>query len=63
MDEYIGLDQDAPQGFGNFLRDRLFEVANFKSVHYLQGNASDPEDECRRYSALLLIRFLHMHLH
>ena len=53
MDEYIGLEQDAPQGFGNFLRDRLFEVANFKSVHYLQGNASDPEDECRRYSALL----------
>lgn len=53
MDEYIGLDQDAPQGFDNFLRDRLFEVANFKSVHYLQGNASDPDDECRRYSALL----------
>ena len=53
MDEYIGLDQDALQGFGNFLRDRLFEVVHFKSVHYLQGNASDAEDECRRYSALL----------
>ena len=24
MDEYIGLSADAPQGFGNFLRDRLF---------------------------------------
>ena len=24
MDEYIGLDKDAPQGFGNFLRDHIF---------------------------------------
>ena len=24
MDEYIGLAADAPQGFGNFLRGRLF---------------------------------------
>ncbi|MDR2618560.1 MAG: hypothetical protein LBC62_06790, partial [Treponema sp.] len=24
MDEYVGLPADAPQGFGNFLRDRIF---------------------------------------
>lgn len=56
MDEYIGLDKDAPQGFGNFLRDRIFGLVNFKSVHYLQGNAADPEQECRRYSELLRSR-------
>jgi glucosamine-6-phosphate deaminase len=56
MDEYIGLDKDAPQGFGNFLRDRIFGQVNFKSVNYLQGNAADPEQECRRYSELLRSR-------
>ena len=39
MDEYVGLDPDAPQGFGNFLRDRLFGLVPFRSVNYLQ----DPE--------------------
>ncbi|EGD47017.1 Glucosamine-6-phosphate deaminase [Ruminiclostridium papyrosolvens DSM 2782] len=53
MDEYINLDYEAPQGFGNFLRQRLFEKVDFKSVHYLDGNAEDIEAECRRYSRLL----------
>ena len=26
MDEYVGLDKDAPQGFGNFLKDRLWQI-------------------------------------
>jgi glucosamine-6-phosphate deaminase len=53
MDEYIGLDPEAPQGFGNFLRDRIFAKVNFKSVNYLNGNAKDVEAECERYAALL----------
>lgn len=53
MDEYIGLSADAPQGFGNFLRDRIFGVVGFKSVNYLNGNAKDIEEECVRYSELL----------
>lgn len=52
MDEYIGLPADAPQGFGNFLRARLFDRLSFGAVHYLDGNA-EPEQECRRYAALL----------
>ena len=52
LDEYIGLREDAPQGFGNFLRDRLFGKVAFKKVHYMQGGA-DPAKECERYSALL----------
>jgi glucosamine-6-phosphate deaminase len=52
MDEYIGLPADAPQGFGNFLRDRLFGKVPFKKVHYLQGGGN-PQAECERYSALL----------
>ncbi len=53
MDEYVGLPADAPQGFGNFLRDRLFGKAPFAQVNYINGNAEDPEAECRRYGALL----------
>jgi len=53
MDEYIGLPADAPQGFGNFLKDRLFSHFNFRSVHYLNGNAQNLEEECRRYADLI----------
>ncbi len=52
MDEYVGLSKDAPQGFGNFLRDRLFGLVPFASVTYLNGNA-DTAEECARYTAAL----------
>jgi glucosamine-6-phosphate deaminase len=53
MDEYVGLDKAAPQGFGNFLKDRLFDKVSCREVHYLDGNAANPQDECIRYAALL----------
>lgn len=53
MDEYIGLSADSPQGFGNFLRERLFGRFSFASVNYLKGNAEDIDSECERYAALL----------
>jgi glucosamine-6-phosphate deaminase len=52
MDEYIGIPKDAPQGFGNFLRERLFERVPLKKVHYINGGA-DPEEECKRYGGLI----------
>ncbi len=53
MDEYIGLDADAPQGFGNFLRDRLFGLVPFASVNYIDITANDPAEEAKRYAKLL----------
>lgn len=53
MDEYIGLDKEAPQGFGNFIKARLFSKINCKSVNYMDGNAKDISAECERYSRLL----------
>ena len=53
MDEYIGLDKDAPQGFGNFLRRAIFGVAPFRSVSYIDISATDAEEEAKRYEALL----------
>lgn len=53
MDEYIGMEREAPQSFGYFLRKRLFGLLPFKSVNYINGKAQDLEQECERYSELL----------
>ena len=53
MDEYIGLDKDAPQGFGNFLKEHIFGLVPFKSVHYIDITATNPEKEADRYGKLL----------
>ena len=53
MDEYIGLAKTAPQGFGNFLRERVFSKAEFKTVNYINPEAADPQAEADRYEALL----------
>jgi glucosamine-6-phosphate deaminase len=53
MDEYIGLSPDAPQGFGNFLRQRLFDKVPFRSVNCIDPSAKDASAEAARYAALL----------
>ncbi len=53
MDEYIGLSKDAPQGFGNFLKAHIFDLAPFKSVNYINCEATDPDAEAERYGKLL----------
>ena len=53
MDEYIGLDKNAPQGFGNFLKDHIFSLVPFKSVNYIDITATDPTAEAERYGKLL----------
>ncbi|AKD58408.1 glucosamine-6-phosphate deaminase [Spirosoma radiotolerans] len=53
MDEYIGLPVDAPQRFGQYLKERLFDKVPINEVYYLDGNAADPQQECLRYGALL----------
>ena len=55
MDEYIGLDADAPQGFGNYLKHHFFNKISMKRIFYL-GNDPDadtPEKEISRYTELL----------
>lgn len=54
MDEYIGLPIQAPQRFGNFLKRHFFDLVPLGEVHYLHGESTDPEAECRRYAELLL---------
>ncbi|WP_262245946.1 glucosamine-6-phosphate deaminase [Parapedobacter soli] len=55
MDEYVGLPADATQRFGNFLKVRLFDRVPLRSANYLDGNATDAADECKRYTELMQI--------
>ncbi len=52
MDEYIGLSMDAPQRFGTFLKNAIFDKVPFKNV-YLINSAAEAEEECARYTDLL----------
>lgn len=52
MDEYVNLPADAPQGFGNFLRNAIFDKVPFASVSYI-GSGNDPDEACRRYAEIL----------
>ncbi|OQY95276.1 MAG: glucosamine-6-phosphate deaminase [Sphingobacteriales bacterium UTBCD1] len=53
MDEYLELPEKDERRFGNFLKSTLFDHIPFASVNYIDGNAVDPGDECRRYGLLL----------
>lgn len=53
MDEYIGLETHAPQRFGNYLAAAIFQKVPFRQVYYIHSESSDPEQECKRYAALL----------
>ena len=54
MDEYVGLKLDAPQRFGNFLKEHIFGSVPFKSVHYLFREGATPEEICTIYEQTLL---------
>ncbi|HRE51952.1 MAG TPA: glucosamine-6-phosphate deaminase [Flavitalea sp.] len=53
MDEYVGLNNNAPQLFGNFLKERFFGKVSLRNTFYLNGSAPDLGQECKRYTELL----------
>jgi glucosamine-6-phosphate deaminase len=42
MDEYLGLDADAPQRFGLWLKERLFDRLPFRAVHLIDTDIVEP---------------------
>jgi len=52
MDEYLGLRDAAPQRFGRFLKDHLFDLVHPGQV-YLIGSANEIDIECQRYEEFL----------
>ncbi len=53
MDEYVGLNNNAPQCFGQFLKERIFGKVPFNKVYCINGEAEDPALESQRYADLL----------
>ncbi|WP_288359650.1 glucosamine-6-phosphate deaminase [uncultured Bacteroides sp.] len=53
MDEYVGLKPDAPQRFGNFLKEHIFDSVPFQSVNYLFREGATPEEICNTYERIL----------
>jgi len=53
LDEYLGMDEKAPQSFRRFLIDRLVNKVSFGEFHGLRGDAPDAEQEVSRYAELL----------
>ena len=53
QDEYIGIDENEPAGFGNFLNRAIFHKVNFKEIHYLLCDADDAQNKCDEYTQLL----------
>src|SRR5690349_21397549 len=53
LDEYLGMDEQAPQSFRRFLIDRLVNKVPLGQFHGLRGDAPDGEAEANRYAELL----------
>ena len=53
LDEYLGMDERAPQSFRRFLIDRLVNKVPLGEFHGLRGDAADGAEEANRYAVLL----------
>lgn len=53
LDEYLGMDEHAPQSFRRFLVERLVSRVPLAEFHGLRGEASDGAAEAERYARLL----------
>ena len=53
LDEYLGMDDQAPQSFRRFLIDRLVNRVPLGQFHGLRGEAPDGAAEAKRYAELL----------
>lgn len=53
MDEYAGMKADHPASFRYWIRTRIGEKVHPRQTHYLNGDATDLEDEMRSYAQLL----------
>ena len=51
MDEYVGLPEEHPESYHSFMWNNFFNHVdiNPENVNILNGNAEDPEAECREY--------------
>jgi glucosamine-6-phosphate deaminase len=49
LDEYIGIGAGHPASFRKYLKERFVDrIGTLKAVHFVNGDADDPRQECRR---------------
>ena len=55
LDEYCDLPKSDKNSYYSFMHDNLFDHIdiNEENVNFLNGNAEDTEEECRRYETLI----------
>lgn len=56
LDEYVGLPETHPASFRKYLRERIVERAQPGAFHFIEGDAADPREECRRLAGLINAR-------
>ncbi len=51
LDEYVNLDVNDKNSYHTFMHENLFDHINIpeENINFLDGNASDPDEECKRY--------------
>jgi glucosamine-6-phosphate deaminase len=54
LDEYISLPSDHPASFRKYLKERFVDkVPALKAVHFVEGDADNPQQECRRLGDII----------
>ena len=53
LDEYIGIPGTHPASFRKYLRERLVDIVQPGTVHFLDGEADAPQAECDRLNRII----------
>jgi glucosamine-6-phosphate deaminase len=53
LDEYVGLPETHPASFRRYLTERIIHRIHPKAFHLINGEAADPQAECRRVGELI----------
>ncbi len=53
LDEYIGIPETHPASFRKYLKDRFVEIVQPGTVHFINGEAHDPQTECDRLNEII----------
>ena len=53
LDEYVGLPESHPASFRRYLKERIVSRVHPHAFHFIDGEAGDVYDECRRVGQLI----------
>jgi glucosamine-6-phosphate deaminase len=53
LDEYVGLPDSHPASFRRYLKERIVSRVHPHAFHFIDGEADDVDDECRRVGQLI----------